>query len=994
MMLQKILRKCCLILLGVFISIYGFAQGSITGRVTDEQGKPLAAVSISAKGKILSTSTNEDGLYEINAELGDILLFRYVGYASQEISVTQRTINVTMSVQEEALDEVVVVGYGTLKKRDITGSVASVSGEKMSEYVVSNPIQALQGRAAGVVVTTNSGSPNGNFTVRIRGSNSIRGGNDPLYIIDGMPSSPSSINSLDVESVEILKDASATAIYGSRGANGVVLITTKRGKSETSSIAYDGNYGIQSQINKLDLMDATEWAKFYNEQQLNDVGKAFFTDEQVASMGKGVDWQSLVFQNAPIQNHNLTFSGGNEKVRVLLSGSIMARDGIIANSGYDKYNLRSNIDYNFNQKLSLQLNMSYARTSRLDQNSGGGNRGGSLIGGAFASPPSLQAYNEDGSYKNLQLAYPFISNALFNPINIINEESNKTFANLTNINAALNYELFKGLNIRSSFGIENNDYQSDFYRTSKYLYGASSATISNTHDLTLVNENTLNYNTQIGNHEFDAVGGFTYQEYVGRGSSLSGSDFISDAPETGQISGAAIFGTPSSSYTKWALMSYLGRLNYSYKGKYVATISARSDGSSRYSDGDKWGFFPSAALAWRISEEQFLKDVSWLSELKLRAGYGRTGSTAIGPYTTLNMLSQGKTPINGDMGTFYAPSTTLPANLKWETTDQINVGLDIGLLSNRLRITADYYDKMTKDLLNAVILPPSSGYSSTIRNIGKMSNKGIELMVDGDIINNEKLTWSISANISTNKNKVISLYGGEDIYGSTVSLSYINDFIHLIREGEPMGVFFTYKENGYTDNGNLQYIDVDNNGTLSVADKMITGNPYPDFTYGLNSNLNYKGFDLAFFFQGSYGNDIFNVGETANLDQGMGLNLRREVLYSHWRPDNTAAENASAKYPRLSRSIAIQYSDRFVEDGSYLRLKNVSLAYNVPLQKLGINWCNQFKVYVSAQNIWTLTKYSGMDPEVNSWGGNINIGLDYLTYPNVKTVTFGARIQF
>ncbi len=994
-MVHKLLKKWCCLAGCLFIGFHALAQDIVTGRVTDEGGTPLEGVSVSVKNTANSTSTNAEGHYSVGAKQGNVLVFGYVGYGTQEMEVGDNlTLDIKLVPKQEALDEVVVVGYGTLKRRDVTGAIASVSGQKMSEYVVPNPIQGLQGRAAGVMVTTNTGAPNGDFTVRIRGSNSIRGGNDPLYIIDGMPSSPSSINSLDIESVEILKDASATAIYGSRAANGVVLITTKRGKSGAASIAYDVNYGIQSQIKKLDMMNATEWATFYNEQQLNDVGKTYFTDEQIAAMGIGLDWQSLVFQDAPIQNHNLMVMGGTEKARVLVSASAMTRDGIIPNSKYDKYNLRSNIDYNFNDRFDLQLNMVYTRTGRSDQNSGGGNRGGSLIGGTLASPPSLQPYNEDGSYRNLQLAYPFMSNALLNPFNILNETSSKTNANLGNINLALGYELIKGLSLRTSLGIENNDYQTDYYRTSKYLYGSSNASITNQHDMTIVNENILNYHTEINDHELDAVGGFTYQQYIGKSSSMSGSDFISDAPQTGQISGASIFGIPSSGYTKWVLMSYLGRINYSFKGKYVATVSARADGSSRYSKGDKWGFFPSAALAWRISQEQFLSDVDWLSELKLRAGYGRTGSTAISPYATLNMLSQGKTPINGDMGTFYAPSTTLPANLRWETTDQVNIGLDIGLLTNRLRITADYYDKITKDLLNAVILPPSSGYGNTIRNIGKMGNKGIEVMVEGDVISKEQLRWTLSGNISTNRNKVISLYGGDDVYGSNVNLSYINDFIHLIREGEPMGVFFTYKENGYTDDGNLQYVDRDDNGTLSVADKVITGNPYPDFTYGINSDLSYKGFDFSFFFQGSQGNDLFNVGETANLDQGMGLNLRREVLYSHWKPDNSPEVNAAAKYPRVSRSIAVQYSDRFIEDASYLRLKNISLGYNLPLRQWGVQWCNQLKVYVSAQNIWTITKYTGMDPEVNSLDGNINIGVDYLRYPNVKTVSFGARVQF
>jgi hypothetical protein len=361
------------------------------------------------------------------------------------------------------------------------------------------------------------------------------------------------------------------------------------------------------------------------------------------------------------------------------------------------------------------------------------------------------------------------------------------------------------------------------------------------------------------------------------------------------------------------------------------------------------------------------------------------------------MLSQGKTPVNGDLYTYYAASTTLPANLKWETTAQYDIGLDATLFEQRLRITVDYYNKTTRDLLNAVTLPSSSGYSTTIKNIGKMSNKGFEFMIDGDIFRTKDFTWTASANLAVNKNEVKELYGGKDVYGGRVGLAYIEDFINLIRVGEPLGVFYTYKETGYDEKGNLIYEDRDGNGVLTNDDKYITGNPHPDFTYGFNSDIRFKDFEFSFFFQGSYGNDVFNIGETANIDVGMGLNLKKDVLYSHWKTDNTAEQNKAAKYPKASRNVAQNYSDRYVEDGSYLRLKNISLAYNLPVSKWGgANWLKGAKIYVSAQNIWTLTNYSGMDPEVNSLGGgnSVNLGLDYLTYPNSKSITFGAKIEF
>jgi TonB-linked SusC/RagA family outer membrane protein len=972
---------------------------TVSGEITDATTRePLIGVSVVVKGKSAQGSVSDiNGKYSLNVPEGATLVYSFIGYKTHEEKIDSRkVVNVMLYESTELLDEVVVIGYGTMRKSDLTGSLTSVKGEKMSEFTVPNPILALQGRAPGVVITTNTGAPEGNFTVRIRGVNSIQGGNDPLYIIDGMPANASSVNSMDIQSVEVLKDASATAIYGSRGANGVILITTKKGKVEGTSVTYEGSYGIQSVIAKLDLMDGTEWATFYNEQQLNDSGKEFFTAEQVATFGKGTDWQSLVFENAPIQNHNISISSGNEKTQIYISGSAMLREGIIPNSKYNKLNIRSSINHAINKYFDVELISSYARTATDRQDSGGGNRGGSLIGSIYSTPSVLTPYNEDGTYRNHQLAYPFMSNALYNAMNLINETSKETKANLTTNNLAVTYKPVNGLSLKISGGVENLDYRQDTYRTSKYLYGTNSASVSHDEQTTLINENIANYNATFNEkHRIDLTGGFTYQQYIGTSMGVSGSGFISDAPKTHQIGAASLFGTPSTGYSKWALMSYLVRANYSYMSKYLATISFRADGSSRYSKGDKWGYFPSVALAWRLSEEAFLRDIEAISNVKLRAGYGETGSTAIGAYRTLNMLSQGKTPVNGDLYTYYAASTTLPSNLKWETTAQYNIGLDMAFFDHRLRITADYYDKTTRDLLNTVSLPASSGYGSTVRNIGKMSNKGFELMLEGDLFRNNDFRWTASANIAFNKNRVKELYEGEDVYGSRVGLSYIEDFVNLVREGEPIGVFFTYKEDGYDENGYLKYRDVDDNGTLDNKDKFITGNPHPDFTYGFNSDIAFKGFEFSFFFQGSQGNDIFNISETANLDYGMGLNMKREVLYSHWKASNTAEQNAVAKYPKIVRSQRMNYSDRYVEDGSYLRLKNVQIAYNLPVGKWKVNnWLKGMKIYASGQNLLTFTGYSGLDPEINSWGGNINLGFDYLTYPNVKTITFGAKVQF
>ncbi len=991
-------KKFYYFLLMLFISISAFAQHGVKGTITDvKTGEPLAGVNVVVKGST-STGTISDanGVFTLSVPANSVLVFSYIGYLSQEVSVKGKSsVNVSLSEDVEALDEVVVVGYGTMKKRDLTGSLSSVKAEDMQAIPVPNPIMGLQGRVPGVVITNNTGAPQGDFTIRVRGTNSIRGGNDPLYVVDGMPVNVSSINSQDIESVEVLKDASATAIYGSRGANGVILITTKSGKNGTS-VTYDGSYGVQSLRKKMKMLDATEWATLTNEMLLNDTGKTYFTDSQVAAFGKGFDWQDAVFDSAPIQNHNLSISSANDKTKILISGSIMLRDGIIKNSAYDKYNLRGTINHDINNKFHVDLIMAYARTATMrNYNLSGGNRGGTLLGAALYAPPSVTPYNEDGSYNDIMLSYPFMSNALRNPMVLINETSNKTKSNLNDSNVALTYKPIKGLSLKSSIGIETLDYRNDAYVTSKYLWGTNNASVGSNTETTIVNENIANYDFTVNkNHSFNVMGGFTYQQYLGRSMNMSGTGFISDVPETDQISSATSFGTPSTGYTKWVLMSYLGRLNYSFKGKYLATVSMRADGSSRYSVGNKWGYFPSAALAWRISDEPFLKNIKQISNLKLRLGYGETGSTAIDPYSTLSMLSQGKQAIGSGLGTYYAASTTLPSALKWETTAQWNVGIDLSMFDSRLRVTADYYDKTTRDLLNSVSMPVSTGYSTTIENIGKMGNKGFELLVDGDIIRTKDLVWTASGNIAFNKNKVKKLYGGKDIYGSTVGLSYIEDFVNLIREGEPLGVFYTYKENGYNEKGIITYVDKNGDGVLSNEDKFITGDPNPDFTYGLQTAVSWKGIDLSLFFQGSQGNDIYNVTECQDLDYNYPLNFRKDVLYSHWSANNTAEQNAAAKYPKITRSQNLKHSDRYVEDGSYLRLKDVSLGYNLPVSKWGVNnWIKGVKLYVSAQNMLTITGYSGMDPEINSWGG-VNTGLDYLTYPNVKTVTFGVKVQF
>lgn len=967
---------------------------TVSGKVMDEINQPLPGVNIIVKGTSIGTTSDSNGEYKLQApDAGSILIFSFIGYQTQEVTVgTQTQINISMMTDITGLEEIVVVGYGEVKKSDLTGSVASVKGEEINAYPATNIMQSLAGRAAGVQISPKDGSPGAEINVRIRGTNSVQGGNEPLYVVDGFPYSgnPTLLNNADIESIEILKDASATAIYGSRGANGVVIITTKRGKKGKTTVDYDGYLGWQTMRKKIEMMNAREYALFYNEQAANDAIAPHFTQAEIDSFGEGTDWQELVTRTAPIMNHAITINGGSENTRFSLSGSNFNQDGIITGSNYVRNSLRASVSTDISKKFTFDLNAILGRVDSDRQNSGQGNRGGSLISAMLSGYPTQSPYAEDGSYTNLATAYSWGSNVITNPLNYIEQSSNHIRSNKVLTNAAITFKPIEGLAIKLSGGIENTDDRTDAYTTKKFINSQGSASINTAQNSSVLSENTISYRKEVGQHNLSAVGGFTYQNFVSTGLNASGSGFVSDIQESYDIGAAATQGVPSSYYSESSIVSYLGRVNYSFNNKYLATISFRADGSSRYSEGNKWGYFPSASLAWRLSEEEFIKNIPFISDLKLRAGYGETGSTAIGPYQTLNQLSSGKVVFGDALTTTYAPGTRLSGPLKWETTAQTDIGLNIGFFENRFALEFDYYVKNTRDLLNTVPLPSSLGYTTTTRNVGKVQNKGIEIGVSA-VVMEGAFHWDISANFSANKNRVVELYGGDDVLGAPVDISVINDNINILREGEPIGSFFGYIEQGYDAAGKIVYMDFTGNGR-DIGDKRIIGNPQPDFIYGFNSTTSFKNFELNVFIQGSQGNDIFNVSAiNQTLDYGQALNMPREVYKDHWTP-----ETPNAKYPVISRTSGTQVSDRWVEDGSYMRFKNIQLSYNVPLSALKVNWLTKAQVYVSAQNLITFTNYSWYDPEISSYGSptSIRLGIDHYSYPTAKTTTIGVRLGF
>lgn len=970
---------------------------NVNGRVTDAAGAGLPGATVVIKGTSTGAATDANGYFKLRAPRGATLVVTYIGFKSEEaVAQNEQPLNFSLEEQVSSTEEIVVIGYGSIKKSDLTGSLSQVKSKDITSYPSTNIMQALNGRAAGVRVMQNNGSPGGGISIRIRGVNSIMGGNEPLYVIDGFPftGNPTFLQNADIASIEILKDASSTAIYGSRGANGVVMITTKSGRKQNyTTVDVDAGYTTQMVSKKMPLMNAQQYALLYNEQAKNDGLAPYFTQQQIDSLGQnaGTDWQDLVLRNAPIYNISATVNGGSEKTKFSLSGSAFLQDGIVRASDYKRYNIRGNIEHDISKVFTVSVNTILTRLNSARQNSSLGNRGSDLISAMLMAPPSLTPYLPDGTYRRLNTAYPFISNVIINPLVPINNQTDLIKGDRVLTNAAVTIKPLEGLTIKISGGIENlNDRVDRYTKREPTTNSVGSAGIETTQQTGLLSENIVTYMKEINKHSFTVMGGFTYQDGVTTTLNGSGTGFLSDVTGTGDLNSANTPGIPGSGYSKGVLLSYLGRLNYSFDDKYLFTASIRRDGSSRYSRKNQWENFPSAAFAWKASNENFLKQSRVISDLKLRTSYGLSGSNALNPYQTLNQLGSFNTIFGDQLYVAFAPGTTLPGDLKWEITRQLDVGADIGFLRNGLRLTLDYYRKKTVNLLNRVPLPASQGYTVTVQNVGEVENKGFELGLDADILKRE-VNWTVNANIAFNRNKVLKLYNGQDIVGSAFYTGSLNDYVNLLREGQPMGIFHGYKEIGYTATGTLQYEDVNKDGIINAADKTFIGDPNPDFIYGLNSVASWKGLELTVFIQGSQGNDIFNLNNAAALDLGMGLNLPRAVYESHWTP-----ENPNAKYPKITRTLNGNMSTRFVEDGSYLRFKNIQLAYNLPVQRLNWKWIKSAQVYGSAQNMITFTKYSWYDPEVNAYGGSnsINQGIDYAIYPTSKSVTFGIRCGF
>ena len=1006
----------------------------IKGKVTDEEGAPLEGVSVIVVGKKAGTSTDASGNFSVNVEGNETLRFSYIGFETIDVRVNNKTgISVKLIRSTSASSDIVVVGYGTQKKGDLTGSVSSVKGEDVSQLSTQRVDEALQGRAAGVMVQTTDGSPGGNTTIRIRGMNSISGGNNALIVIDGLQGGDLKfLNPADIESVEILKDASATAIYGAQGANGVILITTKKGKTGKPVIAYSYSFGLQKLRKKLKLQNAVEFANTVNAYALAQNGinnpnpLPLFSEAEIDDFKKtgGTDWQDVIYRTAPMSNHELSLSGGTANLKYFVSGGYLNQDGILLNSNYNRFSLRANFQADITDKLNFNLN--WFGTKEAGNSPPFGSGGEFLAKGVNTATlwaPTEPVYDSLGNYSVHRGGYGAYK--VWNPLASVVEPDidNSSIRNM--LNAYLEYKPLPGLSIRITGGANVNNTNNKIFYNRKTLIGAQAGGKGISTESMFVNfqnSNIITYDKTIGEHRFIITGVGEQQFLKYKYSSIDAGNFLIDQTGINDL-GSAKLVVLSSDANQRVLNSYLGRINYFFADKYLLTASYRADGSSVFGENNKWGYFPSASVAWRASKEAFISRLNIFSDLKFRASWGITGNQAISPYQTLPKVLSGRNyDYNGtdqttDLGVAvatYGASAPNPS-LKWESTTQINFGIDVGLFGGRLNATVDYYTKTTNDLLMSRTLPVYTGFRVRTDNIGSIRNRGIEIAISGDPVVG-KFRWNTGFNISANRNKVLSLGDVPDgrIGFPTNDGGYAlgNPLMYLV-EGEPYGQMYGYGFEGIwgTDKssqaaiygelpGDEKWTDVNKDSIIDVKDLMLIGNAFPKFIFGWNNSLTYKNFELNFLIQGSQGNDIFNM--TRIRLEGYQTETSARLL-DRWTPEhqNTDVpgfvEGKAREQANLVQNVRInndQRRQRWVEDGSYVRLKNITLSYNLPRSFTNRIKMKNLKAYISGVNLITITNYSGYDPEVSSWNDmDSRIGVDFNNYPQQKIITVGLNVS-
>ncbi len=1002
-----------------YVSIQKTAKITIAGQITDEQtGEPLIGVNVKESVTNTGTATDFNGMFTIEAEESATLIISYIGYVSQSIKVKGRTsLNIVLRENIAQLDAVVVVGYGTQKRSDLTGSLSSVSEKELKQLPSTGLDQALQGRAAGVLVTQNSGAPGGAVSIRVRGISSTLSA-EPLYVIDGIPvvndnqgsssnfaeldgggqhsNALNTINPNDIESIEIMKDASATAIFGARGANGVVIITTKRGSNGRSNITFDTYYGIQEIAKKIPVMNLKEYADYYGDIGYNTIEEF----ENPELLGNGTDWQDAVFRRAGMQNYQLSLTGGSEKTKFALSGGYHVKEGIVVGSDFSRMSGKVSLDHSFSKKLRIGNSLLFSRTNEnitFNDNSSG------VIYTALLMVPNAPIRNADGSFAGPQEE---ITLSFDNPVAraLETNDVNKKVRVLSNIYAEL--DILKGLTYRTEFGTDlvfanHKTFFPSFERGN--FFGKSGIRLSNNNSLFWINKHYLTYNDKIGEHQdLTLMAGFEAQEgkYEFLNASrenLPNNDLQSiNLGDAGQMQNNGGAG-------HWALLSYFGRLNYTLKEKYMLTATYRIDGSSRFGVNNRYGFFPSAAVAWRLSSEEFIKSIDQISNFKIRVGYGAVGNQEIGLYSFSSNLRtftavQGNTIITG-----FGPDNIANPDVKWESSVQTNVGLDLGLFKNRLDVVFDYYIKKADGMLLPALIPGTAGgLNPPFVNIGEIENRGLELTLKTQNTTGA-LDWRTSFNFSTNRNEVISLGANGNLLGVIQRV-----VVTRTEEGQPIGQFYGYVTDGIfqtpaeiaespfqsngTRAGDIKFKDLNDDGIIDDRDQQFIGSPHPDYTFNITNEIYYKGFDINIFLQGVQGVEVLNMVRR-DVEGMAGLSNQAKIVKDRFRNNepSTTIPRATGSDPNFNRRV----SDRFVEDGSFLRLKNVTIGYTLPKTTALRFRIQSLRIYASAQNLLTWTDYSGYDPEIGSFNQNPLInGVENGRYPISRSFTFGLSASF
>ncbi|MEH6679795.1 MAG: TonB-dependent receptor [Sediminicola sp.] len=993
-------------------------QATVTGKITDsDSGEPLFGVNVIEKGTTNGVSSDMDGEYSIQVSSPNALLeFSSMGYGTEEVRVgTQTTINVPLIASANELDEFVVVAYGRKKKRDVTGAITSVSSEEIAQTTLQDPVSILQGRAAGVQVTSNSGAPGGGMSIQVRGNSSLNSGNSPLYIVDGVPIESNSLSSLngtenfglnpladinpnDIESIEVLKDAASTAIYGSRAANGVVMITTKRGKAGKSQVNLSYNSGISEITRKLSVLNASQYREVIIDSYKNmdnPVAPIAAVLDSLNPQNNGdVDWQEELLRAATQYKVDLSILGGSEGMRYAWSSSFLDQDGIILNNNYKRVTSRLNIDFDVSDRLTVGQSISYTNAVN-DRINAGGTGNLSIVRELLIRPPSYAMYLPDGSLNGYQFGKR-------NPVGLAELATFRNKSNRIIGNQYLEYEFLEGLKFRGNLNLDFVSMKEDQFLPSSldYREGYNSGSVRAINNLTWGNENYLTFQKQLGNHNLGALAGFSFQNWSYERTGLDGMYFSSDNIRT--LNGAGTISNQEVNIaTEHSMMSYFGRLSYDYKGRYLFEANLRADGSSRFGEDKRFGYFPSASAAWRFSDEALFENLEVLNDAKLRFSIGQTGNEAIGDYT-----SQGEFAV----GTNYldysgaAPSVMPNSGLTWETTTQYNAGLDFSLWNNRLTLNADYYVKETNDLLYNVPIPRTTGFAYITQNIGSIENKGVELSVSTrNLVGDFK--WNTNLNISSNKNRV------KELPENLLTNGYIqNGTYHILKEGLPIGTFYGWKfegvyardednVNGITngalgeafEGGEPIWNDLNGDNIIDEDDRQVIGDAQPDFFGGINNDFVYKDFSLSLFFQFSYGNEIYSEINHQRNSVVRYNNLSTDAL-DRWRNPGDITD-----FPKPVRDDPMQsdsrVQSRWVEDGSYIKLKNLSFRYSVPTEFISPFGLTRLDAHITATNLITWTKYTGFDPDVNSYSG-LRSGVDEGSYPQSRTIMMGVNFGF